>query len=211
VTKIKNMSRGGYIVVGIVVALLLVPTAAYAATLYNGIVGSSGKKANVTAAGQLLTTEALPKTYQDYDGNGDNSAISGNPSFGCNPVGSAIPAGKAFVVQQVSFDIFEANAASLTSGVNVSNAGVELDADPPGFNCDSYQITSADPPDGDPGNVAIPLTPGYVVPSGYQIDMGTGGLDAYVEVTGYLVPSADAPATPQIVTNGTHRLRAARP
>jgi hypothetical protein len=58
-SRIRNLSRGGWIVVGIVVALLLAPTAAYAFT-YTGIIGSDGVKANVTGGGQLLTVENLP-------------------------------------------------------------------------------------------------------------------------------------------------------
>jgi len=44
--------------IGVVVALLLVPTAAGAATLYNGILGTSGHKADVTAAGQLKVADS---------------------------------------------------------------------------------------------------------------------------------------------------------
>lgn len=52
-SRIKNMSRGGWMVMGVVVALLLGPTAAGAATLYNGIIGTSGHRADVTATGQF--------------------------------------------------------------------------------------------------------------------------------------------------------------
>lgn len=55
---IKDMSRGGWMLIGVIVALLLVPTAAGAATLYNGIVGTSGHKADVTATGQLKVSAA---------------------------------------------------------------------------------------------------------------------------------------------------------
>ncbi len=60
---LKNMSRGGYIVVGIVMALILVPSGVAAALAYTGIEGSSGHVANVSDAGQLLTTEANPSSF----------------------------------------------------------------------------------------------------------------------------------------------------
>src|SRR5580658_7894089 len=65
-SKIKSMSRGGWIVVGIIVALLLVPTAAYAggkALKFTGIEGTSGNQADVTGAGQLLTTTVNPSSF----------------------------------------------------------------------------------------------------------------------------------------------------
>jgi hypothetical protein len=71
-SKLKNMSRGGYIVVGSVTALILVPTGiAAAAVAYNGIEGTNGttttiNDAHVTSAGQLLTTEAAPSTFREY-------------------------------------------------------------------------------------------------------------------------------------------------
>jgi hypothetical protein len=61
-SKLKNMSRAGWIVVGLVAALVLVPTAAVAATAtLVKIQGTSGNKADVTGAGQLLTTTAQPQ------------------------------------------------------------------------------------------------------------------------------------------------------
>jgi hypothetical protein len=46
----KNISRAGWVIVGLVAALLLIPTMAVAATsAYNGIEGSKGNKANVTS------------------------------------------------------------------------------------------------------------------------------------------------------------------
>ncbi len=63
-------------------------------------------------------------------------------------------------------------------------------------------MTAGKSPDGTVGNVSVPLTPGFVVPSGYYIVIAANGMNAHVWVTGYLVPSSDAPATPQVVTNG---------
>jgi hypothetical protein len=62
-SRLKNMPRGGWIVVGIVIAVIAVPTAAVAATAtLVKIKGTSGTKADVSPANQLLTTEADPSS-----------------------------------------------------------------------------------------------------------------------------------------------------
>lgn len=60
-SKVKSMPAIGWVVVGIAVAVLAVPTVAgaKAALKFTGIEGSpSGNEADVTAANQLLTTTA---------------------------------------------------------------------------------------------------------------------------------------------------------
>jgi hypothetical protein len=87
-SKIKNMSRGGWIVIGVVAALILVPTAAVAATAsLVKIQGTSGNNADVTAANQLLTTEAKPTSYESY------SVVDSLTSLACAAVMPALPAG----------------------------------------------------------------------------------------------------------------------
>jgi len=67
--EVKSTSRGGYIVVGIVATLMLIPTGiAAAAVAYTGIEGTNGatttvNPAEVTVASQQLTTEANPSTF----------------------------------------------------------------------------------------------------------------------------------------------------
>ena len=61
-SRVKNLSRGGWMIVGVVAALILVPTAAVAATAtVVKIEASNGNKLAATADGQLLTAEANPK------------------------------------------------------------------------------------------------------------------------------------------------------
>ncbi len=121
----KNMSPGGWIVVGILIAMMLVPSgvAVAKALRYTGIEGTSLNKADVTPAGQLLTTEASPKKYEDYEGV-VASALGGTD---CETVGSAIPAGESFVAQQVEMDINQADtsvAESPTSNSSTSGFAV---------------------------------------------------------------------------------------
>jgi len=203
--RINNMSRGGWIVVGFVVALLLVPSGvAMAAVLkYTGIEGTSTNKADVTAANQLLTTEALPTKYQDYQGFVNGTAGGSD----CETVGAPIPSGDAFVIQQVEVDVTGADAPFPYSGGAISQSDFGVFADSAIQACHAgLAIVAGAAPGGQVGNVAIPLVPGYVVPGGYRIDAQGLGLAGYFNVTGYLVPSADAPATPQVVANGQLQL-----
>jgi len=212
-SKIKNMSRGGYIVVGIIMALILVPSGVAAALAYNGIEGSSGHEANVSDYGQLLTTPALPSAYRDYQVF-VNSADGANGGTSCVKL-ATIPKGDAFVAQQVEVDFFGVDSPSSYSGPpagNSSTSGFNLNADSPSVGCgDGPTITTGDAPDTTIGNVPIPLVPGYVIPSGYKIDLTGYGANAGVYVTGYLVPSADAGSTPEVGSRGAAQLHPGRP
>ena len=197
------MSRGGYIVVGIVAALILVPSGVAAATIaYNGIKGSSGHEANVSDAGQLLTTEALPANLRNY-------WVYVAPTEGnlaCVKV-ATIPAGKAFVVQKVQVDVAAASPTTTVDGYTTSTSFVGLKANKVSAGCSQLgpEITTADAPAGGVGNVSIPITPGYVVPSGYEVDATADSMQTYVYVTGYLVPSADASASPEVGSSHSGR------
>ena len=95
-----------------------------------------------------------------------------------------------------------------------SNSHFLLNADGTSTGCGSYAgslITSGDAPNTTMGNVPIPLVPGYVIPSGYKLDVSTSGMDATVYVTGYLVPSADAGSTPEVGSRGAAQLNRGRP
>ncbi len=98
-------------------ALLLVPTAAYAGTLYNGIVGASGQKANVSSANQLLTTEALPTSYRSYT---ESYLGSSTGHLMCTPLTKALPPGDAYNMQDLNLD-------------TVSGATVEIFAAPANY------------------------------------------------------------------------------
>jgi hypothetical protein len=213
------MSQGGSIVVGFVIALLLVPTGMAAAALkYTGIEATNGttstlNKTGVTSEGQLLTTTASPMNYEDYQVS-INTADGDNGGQECGTVGSAIPAGDAFVVQQVQLDVYEADSPDTYSGGEGDSggynsvSGFSLYADPHSDVCDGENLfTTGEAPDGTVGSVSIPLVPGFVVPTGYTIDAYLYGMNADVYVTGYLVPSADATASPQVIMHGKLPIR----
>jgi len=202
-SRLKNLSRGGYIAVGIVMTLILVPTGiAAAAVAYNGIEGTNGttttvNDARVTSAGQLTTTEAAPSAYRDYTQVGElNSAEGLNGGSQCLRL-TSIPTGDAFVVRQAEVDARQVDASTSVGSPTgySSNSFFLLTADSPSNACgDGSLITTGETPN--VGNVAIPLTPGYVLPSGFKLDAYGHGLNGFFYVTGYLVPSADAPTTP---------------
>lgn len=62
--RIEYIKRLGWPAAGAALAAIALPTAATAAGLtFTGIEGTSGHKANVTTAGQLLTTQATPSRF----------------------------------------------------------------------------------------------------------------------------------------------------
>jgi hypothetical protein len=210
VSKMKNISRAGWVIVGLVAALLLVPTMAVAATVtYNGIVGANGNKANVSYAGQLLTTPALPSKYEQYLG-AANSEGGFNGGSECALV-TTVPTADAFIVQDVEVDVAAADAPTSYSGPpngtsSQSRFFAYADSGSQACNGSGDPVTSGDAPGGTVGNVNIPMVPGYVIPGGYSLEFLVTGMSAFVWVTGYLVAKADAPSTPQTVTHGAFAL-----
>ena len=100
--------------VGIIVASLLAPSAAVAVTTaltYNGIQGTSGSQADVTKNQQLLTTEAKPTSYFDYHVTED--ASGGHSS--CANVIPVLPLGYAIIVKQISVVANETDGPTVNS------------------------------------------------------------------------------------------------
>jgi hypothetical protein len=193
--KLKNMSRGGYIVVGIVAALVLVPTGiAAAAVAYTGIEGTNGatatvNHADVTSAGQLLTTEANPSNFVQTS----PSYVDTTSSF----TEIATPkSGDALIVTSIHFDVL----ADPTPG-GEDYIWVQEDA---GSTCTSPVGTwryFLNPPT--IGGFDLPLSPGLVVAKGDALcGLVADSVTADVSVSGYTVSSTDAPtgAAHQLVT-----------
>src|SRR5271166_3819030 len=104
-SKIQNLSNRGWLIVGLVVALLLVPSAAIAAgrgaLKLTGIEGTSANQADVTPAQQLLTTQAPLADFWQFQGQFADTSSGGTS---CVQVGTP-PTGDAYVVQSVEMDI----------------------------------------------------------------------------------------------------------
>lgn len=182
--------------------LIVVPGVAAAATVtYNGLEGSNGNKATVTSAGQLLTAPVQLSHYQQFR-TGSTTASGGGE---CSTF-ATIPSNSAFIIQQITVDAVSVDAPSSYTGPagTTSSANFQLFLDLPSDigACEDYLVTSGDMTT--PGNIGTPIVPGFIVPGGYTIDIATQGITGNYYVSGYLVPKADAPTSPQ-----TPRLTAA--
>jgi hypothetical protein len=175
--RLRKLSTGAWIAVGLVVGLVLAPAGAIAATNLVGIVASNGARASVTAAGQLRVAEASPTSFREL------KAFS---TTGCARL-IKVPANDGFIVKSVTFDTFD---DPTPGGSNF--ASVYL-----GAGCNENQELALVNP-GSVGSTTVPLDPGFAVPpNGILTYNVVGNVGADVYVTGYLVPKAD-------VGSGTH-------
>jgi hypothetical protein len=185
--KLKNLSRGGYIVIGIIVTLIMVPTGiAAAAVAYNGIEGTNGatataNHADVTSAGQLLTTEANPSNF-----------VQTGPAL-VEPTSSytriATPkSGDALIVTSIHFDVIAVP--------NPGDADVIFLQEETGSTCTGNQVGTwryvLNPPT--IGGSDLPLSPGLVVAKGDALcGIVENGVNADISISGYTVSATDAP------------------
>jgi hypothetical protein len=185
------MPQLGWFVAGVAVAVLLIPTAvgAKAALKFTGIEGTSSNQADVTSAGQLLTTEATPANLQT-----DSASI--DPGFECDPVTAAPPTGDALVLRDLVNDFedvpptgtYYTYVTMLVEPVSTTNCSYSAAA----------FINNIQPEVNTTGIVDYPFPVGYVIPNGYQLYLeGWNNIKDQVTTNGYLIPSSDAPAKPQ--------------
>ncbi len=183
-SKIKNMSRAGWIVAGVVAALVLLPTVAVAASTVVNIKGSpSGNKADVTGAGQLLTTTANPNSF--FQNTSDPLSSSGNQV-------ATPPSGLALVVTTIHVDVFTV----MTSG---AGQFVEFFV-ATGTNCTTgSQVGSYDQVinPASVGGMDVSVEPGLGIPAGDSLCGAiTGTLEAEASASGYTVPSSSVSSGP---------------
>jgi hypothetical protein len=176
--RLKNVPRSAWLIVGVCITAIVMPTAAVATVLtYTGIKGTSGNKADVSTAGQVLTASATPANYY---ADADSGVTSPTPVAVATP-----PSGDGLVVTSVSI-----SAYSVTSpGASVINLIVE----PSG--CTGYLggFQHGVYPDS-VGATELTFNPGIAIPSGDVLCAQAGfGAAAYVEVVGYTGSSASIP------------------
>jgi len=100
-SRFERVTGAGWFVAGVAVAVLLIPTTVGAVAVYNGIVGTSGNKADVTASGQLLTGAAQPNRLFDIN----RTPVNGN----IPPVVVLAPgATHAAIITNLSVDLWQA-------------------------------------------------------------------------------------------------------
>jgi hypothetical protein len=182
----KNMSRGGWIVIGIVVGLLIVPSgvvAAKAALKFTGIEGTSGNKADVTSAAQVETADADPSNLYISNPALVQATAAGGPAAS---VVVAFASGHGIILNEITIDVSSDPSPGPNDYVQV-------------YSADSDSCTPTDIYD----NIVNPATIGLTsipIPSGVAIHAGSalcalqsGSVVAEVEATGYQVPSASVP------------------
>ena len=189
-SRIKNMSRGGYIVVGFLVALLLVPSgvAVAKALKYTGIEGSNGttttqNKADVTSAGQLRVAEADPNALFQ-----SGEAFPNTGGFGAV---ATPPSSSALIITGLHIDTYTDPTPG--SG-NLVEFVVETGTSCSGSFVGTFrQIVNP----GTDGEIDIPLAPGLAVPSGDALCTVSGGsVAAEVTASGYTIPATAVTAEP---------------
>jgi hypothetical protein len=185
-SRIKNMSRGGWIVAGILVATLLVPSGVAVAVVlkYTGIKGANPTTATltpagVTGAGQLLTTNADPAySYVNGTPAAQNKGVF--QGAGLTEVAAPLP-----------------TMALIITSIHISAFNVTATGDPfVQFNIQSGPCTEATQPGpfdeldtNTSGETVLPYEPGVVVPAGDVVcGESYNGLSAAVTVVGYSVP-----------------------
>ncbi len=161
---------------------MLVPTVAVAATTVVSIKGNpSGNKADVSPAGQLLTTTADPSSFFQSA----SQDLSGSSTFVATP-----PAGLALVVTSIHVDVYA--DPSPGSGEYVDFI---IESETCSGACIGEYAQVINP--GSVGEVDVPLEPGLGIPAGDALcgDVA-GSVNAEASVSGYTVPSSSVTSGP---------------
>ena len=177
--RTRNILAVGAVVV--VTGMLVVPSSALAGAFkYTGIEGSNLNKADVTAGGQLLTTETDPGTGESFVDSGSFSSTSSD-TLGMTNAGNYF----AVVTQlqiNTSADPSPGSNASVTVRVNTTAA--------PAYDT----LASVNPPS--VGDIVIPVSPGLPAQqtdgqNSLQVIVHGTGLDVTVIASGYFMPCSD--------------------
>jgi hypothetical protein len=176
-SKLRSLPAAAKVVIGVVLASVLAPAAAVAATNLVGIIGSNGARASVTKAGQLQATEAAPASFKSFFAN-VNSA--------CNHV-LTVPSTKGLVLRQAVFDNL-----SVTSPGPGTFAGLYLN-DPTCSGFEGKYFIDENP--AGTGVVTIPFEPGFALKHGTKLYVRANNVLGDLFVYGYLVPASDVPST----------------
>jgi hypothetical protein len=173
--RLKKVPRSAWLVVGVCITAVVMPTAAVATALtYTGIKGTSGNKADVSTASQLLTAPATPANYFS---NADTAVVPTEKPIATPPPGDGL------VVTSVNLSVF----STPTPGSSV----VTFDIEPSGcggfvgpFQHGVYPSSI--------GPTEVTFNPGLVIPNGDAL-CAEGNVGAYVDAIGYTGSSAAIP------------------
>ena len=191
-SRLKNMPRLAWLVIGIVLAVLVIPTAAAAKAglKYTGIEGTSTNQADVSPAHQLLTTEADPDSLMTYQ-------QSVSQGFECQPVTPSLPACESYVLKDIFNQIQNVQPAG-TQTSYVSFQVVPSSNTTCAFSTSGF-IDNIVPDASAQGEVDFPFPEGLIIPNGYQLYAeGFNNIQDQMTANGYLIPSSAGPSTPDI-------------
>jgi hypothetical protein len=174
-SRLRSLSAGAWIAIGLVAAAILVPASAVATTSLVGLVGANGIRAGVTNASQLKTTEASPGAFMVFRRNG---LVPGPGN--CLPLTANVGT-RGYVIKQVVFNVFvDPNAGQ--------GEFIALFTDD---NCENL-IAIDTPPT--VGTFVYPIEPGFGVQAGGGLwAQAFGHVQGGVTTYGYSVPASDVP------------------
>jgi hypothetical protein len=167
------MSRGGYVLVGVLLGSVLAPAAVYATASIVNVAGPSGRKAEVSTANQLQVVESSPGAYFE------SGYLSGAVSS-CRTIATP-PSGKALVISQLSVLVQTLPSADSAHGYLFYRNKT----------CDGA-ISYLDFP-ARIGETTHDFRPGITSKSGFSILLFGTGTQAEAEVRGYTVPASAVP------------------
>jgi hypothetical protein len=176
--RLKQLGSSGWFLAGALLALVVVPAGAAAATIgVTELAGSNGQRADVTHAGQLDTAQAPPSSFVTRLGGADLTSASQSKCV-TFPVVSAT---KAVVIRQFTVTAY---------GVPGTLGSVLLYEGP---NCQASQVIDQ-LSFATPGITNLPVDPGIALPKAGTISVNVLGLGALVAFFGYTVPASDVPS-----------------
>ena len=175
--RLKKTPRSAWLVVGVCITAIVMPTAAVASVLtFTGIKGTSGNKADVSTASQLLTAPATPA---NYFANADQNVSSASFVAVATP-----PAGDGLVVTSVNNSVYSVTSPG-SSYLNFAIGGNNCTTVGGSFQHGVYPSSV--------GSSEITFNPGIVIPSGDELCAEASGVGAYVETIGYTGTAAAIP------------------
>ena len=181
--KFKKIRGTTGFVIGIIAALLLVPSVAVASgiTPVHLLGGTSGNKVEVTDAQQLLVTPAQPantvQSQQQY-------FYSGHVNL---PIVTA-PAADAIVVSNIAVDAYSVPTPGGSNDLQVYLSPA------PGGACNSAQGWEHYFFPTGVGEIDLPTSPGLTIPAGWSLCGWENGIYVAVSISGQQVPAAEAAA-----------------
>jgi hypothetical protein len=178
-SRLTKVPAVGWVVVGVAVAVLAVPTVAEAKAVlkYTGIEGTSGNQADVTTAGQLQTAAAGPAAA--YVGTVEDNDTTGVAIAQASP-------GQAMMITSIAVDSWGLSTSDPYVFIYMPNTST----------CGTYTSLSLEAEDdpGSDGNTVYPFDPGLPLPAGDVLCASAYDVSTTITVSGYAVPASDVPA-----------------